>query len=45
MVRAMGGAQLKHRKCANDLMLMLGLDRTTDRQAMANSVGIGKVMC
>ena len=38
MVRAMCGAQLKHRKRSTVLMLMLRLSETIDRLAMENSV-------
>ena len=38
MVRAMCGAQLKDRKTATVLMLVLGMNETTDQLAMANSV-------
>ena len=43
MVRAMCGAQLKDRKRAKDLMLMLGLNETADHVAIP--VIIGMVMC
>ena len=38
MVIAMCGIQLKSRKIFTDLKLMLGLNETMDRLAMANSV-------
>ena len=38
MVRAMCAVQLKDRKRATDLMFMLGLSKTIDQLAMANSV-------
>ena len=38
MVRAMCGVQLKDRKRSMDLMFMLGLNKTIDQLAMANSV-------
>ena len=38
MVRAMCGIQLNDIKRSTDLMLMLGLNETTDQLAMANSV-------
>ena len=38
MVRAMCGAQLKDRETSKDLMLILGLNKTIDQMAMANSV-------
>ena len=38
MVSAMCGVQLKDRKRATDLMLMLGLGETMDQLAIANSV-------
>ena len=38
MVRAMCGVQLKDRKRSTDLMLMLGLNKTIDQLAIANSV-------
>ena len=38
MVGVMCGVQLKDRKRANDLMLMMGLNKTIYRLAMANSV-------
>ena len=37
-MRAMYGAQLKDRKRAKDLMLMLSFNKTIDQLAMANSV-------
>ena len=36
MMRTICGAQLKHRECAVDLMLMLGLSEIVDQLAMAN---------
>ena len=38
MVRVMCGVLLKDNKRANDLMLMLGLNKIKDNQAIANSV-------
>ena len=37
-VRAMCGVQLKDRKRSTDVMLMLGLNETTDQLAIANSI-------
>ena len=36
MLKAMCGVQLKDRKGAEDLMVMLGLNDTIDQLAMAN---------
>ena len=38
MVRAMCGVQLKNKKTAKDLIWMLGLHKTIDQLAMANTV-------
>ena len=38
IVRAMCGVQLKDRERSMSMMLMLGLNKTTDQLAMANSV-------
>ena len=38
IARPMCGVQLKYRKRSKDLMLVLGLKKTMDQLAMANSV-------
>ena len=38
MVTSMCGADLKYRKRSKDLMLMLGLNETTDHLTVANSL-------